>query len=133
MGVLLYLVEHQGEVVKRDDLIGEVWEGTFVTDEALSRAISVLRTQLGDDRMTPTYIQTLPKVGYRLIMPVEALEATPDAESVGNGAKGNYRRWYVLGALAIVLVAFVASWFLVKEDVEPDSPAESRYCPGERP
>jgi TolB-like protein/DNA-binding winged helix-turn-helix (wHTH) protein/tetratricopeptide (TPR) repeat protein len=124
MGVLLYLVEHQGEVVKRDDLISDVWEGTFVTDEALSRAISVLRTQLGDDRMSPTYIQTLPKVGYRLIMPVEPLEPLPDAESGRNSARGNYRRWYVLGALAIVLIASVASWFLVNEDVEPDSPAD---------
>ena len=80
MEVLVYLAEHQDEVVRRDDLISEVWSGTIVTDEALSRAISVLRTRLGDNRLTPTYIQTLPKVGYRLLMPVAPLEAPADAD-----------------------------------------------------
>ena len=73
MDVLVFLAGHQGEVVKRDELIAKVWHGTLVTDEALSRAISVLRTRLGDDRMTPLYIQTVPKVGYRLLMPVSEI------------------------------------------------------------
>ena len=66
MEVLVYLAEHQNEAVRRDDLITAIWHSTFVTDEVLSRAISLLRNCLGDDRMTPYYIQTLPKVGYRL-------------------------------------------------------------------
>ena len=74
MEVLVYLAERQDQVVRRDDLINDVWHGTFVTDEVLSRAISLLRTCLGDDRMTPYYIQTLPKVGYRLLMEVTPLE-----------------------------------------------------------
>ncbi len=47
MDVLVCLARHQDQVVKRDELINEVWGGTPVTDEVLSRAISVLRTRLG--------------------------------------------------------------------------------------
>ncbi len=79
MEVLIYLAERQDQVVRRDDLIKDVWHGTFVSDEVLSRAISLLRTSLGDDRMTPFYIQTLPKVGYRLLMEVTPL-AEPESE-----------------------------------------------------
>ena len=43
MEVLVYLAQNQDKVVKRDDLINEVWHGTPVTDEVLSRAISRLR------------------------------------------------------------------------------------------
>ena len=115
MGVLLYLVAHQGEVVKRDDLIRDVWEGVFVTDEALSRAISVLRTQLGDDRMSPTYIQTLPKVGYRLMMPVEWLEPEPDEGAASTRAGAPHRKWYALGVVLIVLLASMVGWLLLKQ------------------
>ncbi len=50
MEVLCFLALHQDEVVSRNELIDEIWKGTYVTDEVLSRAISVLRSQLGDDR-----------------------------------------------------------------------------------
>ena len=81
--MLIYLAERQDQVVRRDDLINDVWNGTFVSDEVLSRAISLLRTCLGDDRMTPYYIQTLPKVGYRLLMEVTPL-AVPEPEPALN-------------------------------------------------
>jgi adenylate cyclase len=54
-----------------------VWRGRVVNEEALSRAISLLRSALDDDTRTPRYIQTIPGVGYRLITPVTSLDA-PD-------------------------------------------------------
>ena len=98
MEVLIYLAERQDEVVRRDELISGVWHDTFATDEVLSRAISLIRAHLGDDRMTPLYIQTLPKVGYRLLMPVTPLpEPEPKSEpEIDLGlmpAKYPYNRW----------------------------------------
>ena len=66
MEVLCVLARNQGEVVSRNDLIEEVWAGTYVTDEVLSRAISLLRSQLGDDRKNPEYIVCRQRAGARL-------------------------------------------------------------------
>ena len=111
MEVLIYLAERQDQVVRRDDLINDVWHGTFVSDEVLSRAISVLRTSLGDNRMTPYYIQTLPKVGYRLLMKVTPLtEAEPEQEPVsGSSLKNNplLKPVLVIAAAVIIIISIV--------------------------
>ena len=75
MDVLLVLVEHQGEVVSRDQLLAEAWQGLVVTDEVLTRCISELRTLLDDTAREKHYIRTVPKRGYSLIAAVSPLEA----------------------------------------------------------
>ena len=67
MQTLVFLAENQGEVVTREQFFDVVWHGRVVNEEALSRAISLLRTALEDDSRHPQYIQTIPGVGYRLI------------------------------------------------------------------
>lgn len=71
--VLLRLAVTPGEVVRRETLLEEVWSRRMVNDEVLSRAIAELRTALGDDARQARYIETLPKIGYRLVAPVEPL------------------------------------------------------------
>ena len=126
MEVLIYLAERQDQVVRRDDLINDVWHGTFVSDEVLSRAISVLRTSLGDDRMTPYYIQTLPKVGYRLLMKVTPLAvAEPEQEPVsGFALKDNPALKPVLAiAAAVIIIVSIVFWSTNEIVVDPRSPA----------
>ena len=84
MGVLMALAAREGEVVTRDEFIQEVWMGRVVTDEVLSRCISLLRSALGDNPRKPLFVQTVPRVGYRLLVPVENLEAK-DAAPVRQG------------------------------------------------
>jgi len=126
MEVLIYLAERQDQVVRRDDLINDVWHGTIVSDEVLSRAISLLRTCLGDDRMTPYYIQTLPKVGYRLLMKVTPLaEAEPEQEPVsGFSLKDNraLKPTIAIAAVVIIIVSIVF-WSTSGTTVDPRSPA----------
>lgn len=81
MEVLVYLVERAGDVVTRDQFIERVWHGRVVTDEVLSRCISLLRTHLGDNPREPRYIQTVPKIGYRMVWPIE-----PPAEAARAGS-----------------------------------------------
>lgn len=71
MQVLVCLAEHAGDVVEKERLIRTVWAGSFVTDDVLTRAISELRHVFEDDPKSPRVIETIPKVGYRLIAPVE--------------------------------------------------------------
>ncbi|MBL8300587.1 MAG: PD40 domain-containing protein [Rhodanobacteraceae bacterium] len=81
MQLLLRLAREPETVVRREQLLGDVWEGRYVNDEALSRTIAELRQLLADDPRTPRYIETVPKLGYRLIAaPQPELAVTP-AES----------------------------------------------------
>lgn len=76
MAVLVALARGAGEVVTRNQLIDEVWQGRLVSDEVLSRCVSLLRSALDDDPREPQYVQTIPRVGYRLVCPVELIART---------------------------------------------------------
>ena len=69
MDVLLCLACSPNHIVERDALVEEVWGHAAVTDEPLTRCIHEIRRELNDTRDHPTYIQTIPKRGYRLIAP----------------------------------------------------------------
>ena len=124
MEVLLCLARHQGEVVKRDELIDRVWN-TVVTDEVLSRAISLLRTCLKDNTKTPVYIQTVPKKGYRLIHPVAPLpeviqQPEPEPESEIEQKKASRTLLLIAAALLGALLLGLLVWmFGGKGEPEP--------------
>lgn len=75
MQLLCCLIEHAGEVVTRTQLIDEVWGERVVEDDALSAAMIKLRKALGDSAKEPQYIETVPRVGYRLVAPAERAAA----------------------------------------------------------
>ncbi len=80
MDLLLRLVAEPGAVVRRETLLEEVWPRRMVNDEVLSRAVAELRAALGDDVKNARYVETLPKIGYRLVAPIAELpSATGDA------------------------------------------------------
>ena len=68
MQVLVCLAEER-DVVSKEKLMQTVWTGTFVTDDVLTRSISELRKIFADNPKNPRYIQTIPKGGYRLMLP----------------------------------------------------------------
>lgn len=70
LDVLALLLREQGRLVSKDRFLDEVWSGVPVTDEALTQCIRTLRQRLGDDASNPRFIETVPKHGYRFIMPV---------------------------------------------------------------
>lgn len=69
MGVLVCLAHRSGEVVPKEQLVQEVWRDTFVTDDVLIRCVSELRKAFGDNAGKPAIIETIPKRGYRLLIP----------------------------------------------------------------
>ncbi len=70
MKVLLTLATHGNRVVSKEALIAAVWPDTFVSDDVLTRCISILRRITRDDSQAPRFIQTVPRRGYRLLAPV---------------------------------------------------------------
>ena len=92
--VLVFLLEHAGEMVTREELQRALWSsGTFVDfDHGLNTAVMKLREALGDSADKPLYIETVPKRGYRFIAPVSREkdqtlqpESTPVSPPATNG------------------------------------------------
>ncbi len=86
VAVLVELVRNVGQTVTRDQLLDRVWTGRFPTPDVLTQAVKELRRALGDDSKPPQYIETIPKLGYRLIAPVLVLDG-PDSAVVVETAK----------------------------------------------
>jgi DNA-binding winged helix-turn-helix (wHTH) protein/tetratricopeptide (TPR) repeat protein len=120
--LLLVLLETPGEVVSREELRTRLWPSdTFVDfDGSLRVAVRKLREALDDNAEDPRYIETIPKRGYRFLVPeVRRIVAAPDvARSNGNRAPlqtdatpavthqtHNHLPKYVLTAVALILTA----------------------------
>lgn len=77
LDVLLQLLQHAGEVVTKEELLSAVWPGVLVVDGSLATAVSKLRKALGDDDRP--IVATVPRVGYRLAVPVTCVAVAAPA------------------------------------------------------
>ena len=68
MDLLLALIAAPGQFASREQLLSQVWPRVVINEEVLTRAVSELRTLLGDTSRERRYIVTVPKRGYRLIV-----------------------------------------------------------------
>ena len=85
--VLRYLVEHADRVVTQDELLDAVWAETYVNPEGIRKYVLEIRKILGDQRNPPSFIETLPKRGYRFIATVtdQRSRAAPGSTSEAAG------------------------------------------------
>jgi pimeloyl-ACP methyl ester carboxylesterase len=84
--VLQCLLAHAGRLVTKRQLLDTAWAGTFVAEAALKVAIREVRRALGDDAVTPAFVETVHRRGYRFIAPVVPLVA-PDVAAASAGAR----------------------------------------------
>ena len=83
--LLVALVSRAGHLVSKEQLLQEVWPGTFVEEANLSYTVSLLRKALGDEREPYRYVETVPKRGYRFIGVIDGArtgERTPERVDV---------------------------------------------------
>ncbi|PWT89312.1 MAG: hypothetical protein C5B55_11620, partial [Blastocatellia bacterium] len=71
---LVALVRRSGHLIEKDQLMSEVWPDTFVEEVNLAVNISTLRKILGDTDDGESFIETVPKKGYRFVAPVKVLD-----------------------------------------------------------
>jgi DNA-binding winged helix-turn-helix (wHTH) protein/TolB-like protein/Tfp pilus assembly protein PilF len=71
--LLVVLVRNSGHLVKKDELLQQVWPDSFVEEVNLSVNISALRKALGEDQGVTRFIETVPKRGYRFVAPVRQI------------------------------------------------------------
>lgn len=117
--VLVSLARHDGNLVTRDQLIADVWEGRATSDEPINRALSQLRGHLDDRKLPHRYIETLQRRGYRLMQPVVLHQSAPSSgpqieRSVGLG----FRTGKIVAAL--LALAIVITVVLTVRPTEPD-------------
>jgi DNA-binding winged helix-turn-helix (wHTH) protein/TolB-like protein len=76
--ILLTLLENDGRIVRKDDLMKKVWPDTFVEEGNLTQNVSLLRKALGESATGPQFIETVPRRGYRFVAPVSRTNGDGD-------------------------------------------------------
>jgi transcriptional activator of cad operon len=151
MRLLLCLAERAGEVVSIDDLLNQVWSDVTVAPDSVYQAVTSLRRLLGDDPKQPTYIATVPRLGYRMVATVSpwteqsacqtgvqpnaptdssraspsehAIPATPDAPRLGKKSSLRFGAIFALATAALCLALIVA--FLFRNKLGNNNPSAS--------
>ncbi len=130
MEVLVALAGAAGEILSRDDLVQCCWGGRAVSEDAINRVISKLR-RLGEGIGAGSFqIETITKVGYRLVADVPA-DATPPRAGGISGAQPLprlSRRAMIGGAAAVAAGAAAFAWLRSSEDMPTQ--AEQLYARG---
>ena len=136
--LLAYMARHCNEPLSRRDLLAAVWQGTVVGDEVLTTAINKIRKAFGDDHHNPHVIETIPKMGYRLIAPVQrqslengrrSIYTAPSAPAVPGGLQSmdpdRRSRWkkgsVILAATLAVVSGLIIASLAVKEPIGEDA------------
>jgi DNA-binding winged helix-turn-helix (wHTH) protein/Tfp pilus assembly protein PilF len=108
MEVLACLAGRQGAVVSKEELVREVWDGRFVSDDVVWRSIGELRRALGDEARK-SVIQTIPKRGYRLVRPENAASPPPQTPRQHLIPRSLLAAAFLLGFGSLALVLLISA------------------------
>ncbi len=145
MSVLVYLANHRGRVVSREELESAVWTGMVVGYDAITNAVIKLRRALGDSSRAPRIIETISKNGYRLIADVEpvaepaAAKGSADTDVVArvppttDSASRPRRRALLPTAALLVLVVVIAAIAAVVWNEPRESAPQDQSGPATAP
>jgi TolB-like protein/DNA-binding winged helix-turn-helix (wHTH) protein len=113
MAVLECLARASNTVVTRQEIFDAVWPGATISDEALTQRIAELRKAFEDSAQHSKVIETIPKIGFRLIPPVIPLEEEQvnAREFPRAGGPGRVFVWLVVAAVGLLVVVLSLSRF----------------------
>ena len=120
MQVLVALARARPGVVSRDRLIEQCWDGRIVGDDALNRCILALRHLAQEFEPPPFAIDTVPRVGHRLVLP---------AEKAATGPQVRRRVGWALAAAVAVLLLSAAGFFVWQQRTVVSEPASIAVLP----
>jgi TolB-like protein/DNA-binding winged helix-turn-helix (wHTH) protein len=125
--VLVYLMTHTGRVIEKRELFDEVWRGTVVGDNALTKIIKEIRHALNDDPDAPKYIETVPRRGYRFIG--ELKQGSDEHVSTSHTPQqfASNRFWFLMKRLTLSVVGLtlfvVAGALILRERSATKAPS----------
>jgi DNA-binding winged helix-turn-helix (wHTH) protein/Tfp pilus assembly protein PilF len=120
--VLEVLASRSGEVVSREEIRQAVWGDAFVDfDASLNFCVKEIRRALGDSATAPSYVETVPRRGYRFLRSVRTPSETAGPSPVEVLPPPRRKRWSWLGPVGATLVLLILLTFLVASRVRPTS------------
>jgi adenylate cyclase len=102
--VLQLLIENFGEIVTKDEILGKVWNGSFVEEGNLAVHISKLRRSLGEAQNQP-FIETVQGSGYRFVAPVQEVSQSDwekNSAQISFSAQDNISREWTFDSIAVL-------------------------------
>jgi len=124
---LVVLVRNSGHVVEKDELLKQVWPDTFVEEGVLAVNVAAIRKALTDGDEARSYIETVPRRGYRFVGEVHTLGEPSAGKHVSQTSQERKKAWLHFGALCVGLIVLVAAgvgWYLSRSrpgSTEPPS------------
>lgn len=118
--ILTLLLDKQGEIVTREELRRAIWpdESWGDHDQRLNKAMTKVREVLSDSADTPRYIETIPRIGYRFLLPVEILEnpdpsppKSPEPEPMPVPAQRKLSRLWIVIPVLLSTVAIILYFY----------------------
>lgn len=124
--VLEVLAGRSGEVVSREEIRQAVWGDAFVDfDASLNFCVKEIRRALGDSATAPSYVETVPRRGYRFLRPVRMASETAAPPPV-KVLPPRPKPWPWLGPVGATLALLILLTFLVASRLRPAVEQESR-------
>lgn len=117
--VLTQLLRAAPNLVSREQLLDAAWGRQEVSDSVVAQVIKELRQLLGDSAQNPRYLETRPRQGYRILVPVETIERAAGLEDIrptlgGQPPAAAPKHWRAQGLMIILaLAALVAAALLL--------------------
>lgn len=105
------LLEHRGRIVDKSELMQLVWPETHVEEVGLARNISQLRKALGDDTEETSFIETIPRRGYRFVGQTQIVASQPEPSPPAGGVKR--WKWLIIPVGVLAAGAFIYHQFYV--------------------
>src|SRR5689334_7305814 len=102
--LLQLLVRNAGRTIPKSELMQTLWPDTAVEESNLTQNVFLIRKALGDETEHAVYIQTVPRVGYKFVMPVTSAEVLGVPETIPVTPQSRARRWIAAGGLIALLI-----------------------------
>lgn len=135
--LLVYLVEHRGTVVGKQELLEAIWPNVIVEENTLTQAVSTLRKALGENPQDHRYVATVPGRGYRFVgdvtqspneLQADALEGVVDSteNAAAETSRASVRPLYLATLAVLMAAAAVIAAVLVMSRIEPPPDASGK-------
>ena len=108
--LLVFLMRANNQLVTKDQLIEELWDGRAVSEAVITTAIRQLRRALGESRHDTTYVETVHRRGYRFLLPVVGSDEVLSSSEQDDSSTA--KTWGIKRSIAVclfVLVTFAAA------------------------
>lgn len=117
--LLQILVENHGRIVEKEKLMSEIWADSFVEEGNLTVSAMLLRKALADNANSPTFIETIPRRGYRFIAEVADNYEDVTTKAASNGkspalvSSTSLKRFLPLAVILLIVLGsiVVTAWF----------------------